>query len=262
MIEILKEKCTGCSACIKDCPAGAIKLEDGRAAWLRKCIQCGHCVAVCPQNAVSIPSYEMEDVEEYDSESFRIEPENFLHAVKFRRSIRNFKDRHLEKEVIGGILQAGRYTATAKNMQDCTFVVVQERLEEFRKLMWDTMPSILEEMEKVNHPYLRSIQFLYRKWEKSGEDSLLFNADALLVTASEEPLDAGLAAANMEMMAAASGAGVLYSGFTAGILSAAPALREWLGLGEKKPVCCMLLGYPAVTYRRTAPRRKADIIWR
>ena len=135
MVEILKEKCTGCGACIKDCPAGAIKLEDGRAAWLRKCIQCGHCVAVCPQNAVSIPSYEMEDVEEYDSESFRIEPENFLHAVKFRRSIRNFKDRHLEKEVIGGILQVGRYTATAKNMQDCTFVVVQERLEEFRKLM-------------------------------------------------------------------------------------------------------------------------------
>ena len=77
MVEILKEKCTGCGACIKDCPAGAIKLEDGRAAWLRKCIQCGHCVAVCPQNAVSIPSYEMEDVEEYDSESFRIEPENF-----------------------------------------------------------------------------------------------------------------------------------------------------------------------------------------
>lgn len=262
MVEFLKEKCTGCGACIKDCPGGAIKLEDGKAVWTRKCIQCGHCVAVCPQNAVSIPSYDMEDVEEYNEENFKVEPGNFLHAVKFRRSIRNFKNRHLEKEVIEGILQAGRYTATAKNMQDCTFVVVQERLKEFQKLMWDTMPSVLEEMEKVDHLYLRSIQFLFRKWQKDGEDPLLFNADAILVTASQVPLDAGLAAANMEMMAVASGAGVLYSGFTAGVLSAAPVLREWLGLGEKHVVCCMLLGYPAVTYRRTAPRRKADIIWK
>lgn len=262
MVEFLKEKCTGCGVCIKDCPGGAIKLEDGKAVWNRKCIQCGHCVAVCPKNAVSIPAYDMEDVEEYNEENFKADPENFLHAVKFRRSIRNFKSRHLEKEVIEGILQAGRYTATAKNMQDCTFVVVQERLKEFQKLMWDTMPSVLEEMEKVNHPYLRSIQFLFRKWQKDGEDPLLFNADAILVTASQVPLDAGLAAANMEMMAAASGAGVLYSGFTAGVLSAAPVLREWMGLGEKQVVCCMLLGYPAVTYRRTAPRRKADIIWK
>ena len=41
------------------------------------------------------------------------------------------------------ILEAGRYTATAKNMQDCTFVVVRERLSEFKNLVWQEMPDII-----------------------------------------------------------------------------------------------------------------------
>ena len=39
-------------------------------------------------------------------------------------------------------------------------------------------------------------------------------------------------------------------------------LKTWLGMDEKQVACCMLLGYPRMTYQRTAPRRKADIIWR
>lgn len=262
MVEFLKEKCTGCGTCIKDCPAGAIKIEDKKAVWTHSCIQCGHCAAICPYGAAVIPEYEMEDVEEYAEEEFKVDPARLLHVIKFRRSIRDFQDRPIEKEVLQRILQAGRYTPTAKNMQDCRFAVVQERLEEFRGLMWDSMPEILEGMEKAGHEYRRSIRFLYEKWKKTGEDPLLFNADTLLVAAADNPVDAALAASNMETMAAASGLGALYSGFTVGVLSAAPNLMQWLGLGDKKAVCCLLLGYPAVSYRRSAPRKKADIVWR
>ena len=35
---------------------------------------------------------------------------------------------------------------------------------------------------------------------------------------------------------------------------------EWLGVGKKRIEACALLGYPDITYKRTAPRRTADVI--
>ena len=93
MIQIDIDKCIGCKACEKDCPGRAIKVTDGKAEYVKKCILCGHCVAICPQNAVSIPDYDMEDMEEYDPQTFHVDPKAFLHAVKFRRSIRNFTEK-------------------------------------------------------------------------------------------------------------------------------------------------------------------------
>ena len=43
----------------------ALAIEDGKAVYKKECIHCGHCVAICPVNAVSIPEYDMEEVEEY-----------------------------------------------------------------------------------------------------------------------------------------------------------------------------------------------------
>ena len=97
MIVIDKEKCIGCGLCADDCPAGKIALHEAKAVWSPDCIQCGHCVAVCPQAAVSIPEGGVEGVEEYDPATFTVQPEHFLHAVKFRRSMRKFRGRKLDR---------------------------------------------------------------------------------------------------------------------------------------------------------------------
>ena len=46
------------------------------------------------------------------------------------------------------IINAGRYTATAKNRQACKFIVLREQLEEFKELVWKEMPSILEVLKR------------------------------------------------------------------------------------------------------------------
>ena len=263
MIRIEKERCIGCGACIKDCPASAIRMTEEKAEVYKDCLHCGHCVAICPSEAVSIPEYDMEEVEAYDKDAFTLKAEHYLHAVKFRRSIRNFKPVKIEREKAERILQAGRYTATAKNRQACTYVFIQEQLEEFKDLVWKEMPSILEELKKSAPDYARAFEFFYLKWKKNPkDDTFFFNTPAFLVIASDNPLDGGLAAANIENMAVAEGLGALYSGYMMRVRGCSQALREWLGIGEKRVSCCMLLGYPAVSYRRTAPRKKADIIWK
>jgi len=49
-----KEKCTGCTNCIKRCPTEAIRVRDGKARIINeRCIDCGECIRVCPHHAKS-----------------------------------------------------------------------------------------------------------------------------------------------------------------------------------------------------------------
>lgn len=263
MIQFDNNKCTGCGACRRDCPANAIRIMEGKADVYKDCLHCGHCVAVCPVNAVSIPEYDMAEVEEYEKEKFTVDAGRYLRAVKFRRSIRSFRPEIIERDKAERVLSAGRYTATARNRQACTYVFIQDRLDEFKKLVWKEMPSILESLKESAPEYARTFEFFYMKWKRNPEDdTFFFNTPAFLVIASDNPLDGGLAAANIENMAVAEGLGALYSGYMMRVISSSRVLQEWLQTGGKRISCCMLLGYPAVTYRRTAPRKKADIIWK
>ena len=264
MIVIDKEKCIGCGKCLNVCFGGALKIEEGKAECIKDdCLHCGQCVAICPANAVSIPDYDMEEVEEYDEKTFTITPENYLHAVKFRRSIRDFKPEKIEHEKMVNILNAGRYSATARNLQACKFILIQDELEEFKKLLWEQVPVIAESFKETLPRYHALFTYFYRKYKKNPkDDTLFFNTPSFLVIAADNPWDAGLAAANIENMAVAEGAGVLYSGYTQRLINASPVLKEWLGIGDTPVACCLLMGYPANRYLRTAPRKKGNITYR
>ncbi|MBQ5648914.1 MAG: 4Fe-4S binding protein, partial [Clostridia bacterium] len=47
-----KDKCLGCTNCIKRCPTEAIRVRAGKAAiTANRCIDCGECIRICPHNA-------------------------------------------------------------------------------------------------------------------------------------------------------------------------------------------------------------------
>jgi len=54
----ITEKCNGCAACVKICPASAIQGERKKLHLIHAdlCIDCGACGRVCPEEAIHDPS--------------------------------------------------------------------------------------------------------------------------------------------------------------------------------------------------------------
>ena len=259
MVRVDQEKCIGCGLCASDCLGFYIQVKDGKASVEKECLECGHCVAICPTKAVEIEGYDMDDIEEYEEETFQVDPSNLLRAIKFRRSIRFFKDEKVKKEDLEMLLQAGRYTATAKNNQDCHFIFVQEEREELKKYVWDFIDAMGKNVDKQLLPF---VAFNRRRLKNPADDYLFRNAPVVLYITSDWPLDAGLAAQNIETMANAMGMGALYDGYLSRISDANVELKKWLGIEDKTIKACLLLGYPDRVYKRTAPRKKANVIWK
>ena len=262
MVIIDEKKCIGCGLCAADCIAQNIVIE-GKAHIKKECFQCGHCVAVCPKGAVSIPEYDMADVEEYDAESFTLQSEAVLHSIKFRRSIRNYKPEAVPEEVLRMLADAGRYTATAKNSQGNGFVFVQKEVNGLKERVWQFIDDIAhKDIREIDKAFLPYLVFNQRRKKDATDDYLFRNAPVVLYVVSDSALDAGLAAQNMEMMGVSLGLGMLYNGYLARVSDANAELKEWLGIEDRKICACMLLGYPAVHYARTAPRKPTEIIWK
>ncbi|MEG0027285.1 MAG: nitroreductase family protein [Raoultibacter sp.] len=264
MIQIDHERCTSCEKCIDDCPSGNIALTDSHAVIKGDCIKCGHCVAICPVAAVFIPEYTMESVVEYQAETFDIPAETLLNFIKFRRSMRHFQARSVETRKIQYIIEAGRHTPTGGNRQNVRFIVVQQHLQTLRRMILEKLDSIATDQQGCvwEGRYDKRFHTLYKKFlEQPDEfDGLFFHAPALVLVVSDDPLQAALASTAMELMVHTLGLGCFYSGFSTAGINDDAACRELLGLTDGEiAVTALLIGYPAVTYQRTAPRKKPDV---
>ncbi len=261
LIDIDAGRCIGCGKCVRDCVGTNLLVEDGVARVKGRCILCGHCVAVCPTGAVSIPSYDMADGETCVPAGAALDAATLLRAIKSRRSVRDYRPRPVERAALELVLQAGRYTATAKNAQGCRFVVVQDALDEFKGIVWDGIDGLLA-LPPADKPRWVKLYKPFSRGRFADEpvDFLFRNAPATVFVAAERADDAGLAAQNMELVAASLGLGVLYNGYLCRAAEELPAAKAFLEAEDRPLQVCMLLGYPAVSFPRTAPRLPGDFV--
>jgi len=57
LVRSVKERCRVCYTCVRECPAKAIRIEQGQAEVIpERCIGCGNCFRVCSRNAKEILS--------------------------------------------------------------------------------------------------------------------------------------------------------------------------------------------------------------
>lgn len=270
MFYVEKEKCIGCGMCVRDCIVRDIEFVDGKAEMKnRACFTCGHCIAICPTGAVWTDTYSMADVEKYDPDTFDIVPDNLLNFIKFRRSVRSYQEREVEDEKIGMIIEAGRFTPTATNSQDVSYVVVKKDIMYLKEHAMEALKKLAEHIQE-NSKDKRALMYsnmmlgMHKRFEiDKKDDGLFYNAPAILITLAKNPENAELASSNMELMTNALGLGAVYCGFFTVAAEQSPEIREFLQVSEdEKIVSCLLIGYPAVKYRRTVPRKAPKISWK
>lgn len=244
------DKCIGCGMCVKVCVTNNIAIKNKKVETvLDDCLLCGQCTAICPKKAISISGYTTEQIDK--SEDIRLMPDEVLEVIRFRRTIRRFKEKEIPKKVIEQILEAGRLTHTAKNMQDVSFVVLNEKMKLveqmavnlFRKIK--PLADLLSPVSRIN---------------KIDEHFFFFNAPIAIVILAKDKTNGILAAQNMEFVAEAHGLGVLYSGYFTMAANASCKIKRAIKIPRgKSAAMTLVLGYPDVRFLRSAQRKELDV---
>lgn len=94
-----------------------------------------------------------------------------------------------------------------------------------------------------------------------NDDKLFFKAPMLLVITSSSKINGILAADKIELMANMMGLGVLFSGFIEMAINYSEELIKKFRLKRNVTCACMLIGYPDISYKRTAPRKNINVEW-
>ena len=140
-IKIDELKCSGCGLCVSVCKDYSIIIKNNKVSVSSSpqfgCIGCGHCMAICPNGAIEIFGRELSpaDLFELPSESDVTKYEQILNLYNRRRSIREFKDKEIEQEVVDKILNASVTAPMGLPPSDVNVLVIKgfEKTREFAK---------------------------------------------------------------------------------------------------------------------------------
>jgi ferredoxin len=171
-IRISTEKCTGCGLCVSVCKDFGLEMVDGKVRVndhpLFGCLGCGHCMAICPTGAIEIHGRTLSPDDLFDLADMgkAATYEQLLFLLQRRRSIREFKETPVDRDLIGKILDAARTAPMGLPPSDVN-VLVLDSGEKVRAFAEDFC-SYLEGMKWiVSNRFL----FLMRPfWGKSTDE--------------------------------------------------------------------------------------------
>ena len=91
--------------CAEVCPVSIIEFKEKDAfptlidGGEKLCIRCGHCVAVCPHGAMTHAIMRPDECLSVHDD-WVLSPERVEHFLRYRRSIRNYKNKQVDREVL------------------------------------------------------------------------------------------------------------------------------------------------------------------
>lgn len=272
MINIDTSLCKKDGFCTQACPLLIIKQKDKEshpemvARGEKICIQCGHCVAVCPHGALNHSKVPIESCLPILKEN-KITPDQAVQFLRSRRSIRQFKDKPVEKEQIKDLIDIARYAPTGSNSQNITWTVFtnKDQLREISSLAIEWMRKNLKEGKtSIMPPY---ISLLVAGWD-NGIDVILRDAPSLIIASSPSEINIGLvnlsiALTYLELIAASKGLGTCWIGLLQNALLHSKPLKEFVGLPKTHlSHYPMVLGYSKFRYHRMPERKQSEIVWK
>ena len=272
LLTVDTEKCRRDGICKEVCPAGIITLETGSGfpamtdGGETSCIRCGHCVAACPHEAMSHASIPVEDCPPVRRDLLP-SAEQAEHFLRSRRSIRVYKKKTVERDLLSRLIHVARFAPSGHNVQPVEWRVVHDPREVARLagLVIDWMRRLIRDKS----PLVETMHLdeVVRSWEK-GTERILRGAPHVVIAHAHKDNRTAQAACTiamtyLELMAPAMGLGACWAGYFTSAALLWPPMLQALDLPPGHQVFgAMMVGYPRHQYHRLPPRDEPRITWR
>ncbi len=259
-----KEVCTGCGACVKECPCEAIKFEDEVLIHDKdRCMVCGHCLALCPCDAIMIDGdgYNVEDVEDFQFAK-RASVAQVRRDIMMRRSVRHFNDTPVTEEELAKILDAGKYAPTAKNCQQNALLVLkdEEKIDQALEDCMGQLKVLAKDFAKDKPEVSAFFTKKYSEFKEDDVDGLFYGAPLVIFVFSNSDIDGAILAATMGQMIEALKLGFCYVQLAAGPMNT-PELRKKYNIPEDKHcVLAMAIGNYDDNFFSSVPRKPLPLL--
>jgi len=286
-VSIDATRCTRCGACVRTCPADVLLLTEtavktSPSSYLG-CIGCGHCMLVCPQDCIDVNGRDISrsDLRELPDPQTRASVEQLAALLRSRRSMRRFAPRDVEPDLLEQIVELASTAPMGIPPWDIGVVILQDRnrvqqvarqvvegyrgyLKLFRPWLLALLRPLLGQAKyDMFRHFILPLATSYISAREAGRDTLFWDAPAVLLFHASpyaDPIDAAICGTYAMLAAESLGLGSTIIGGAPPILQRNRKLCSELGvpLGNR-PVLALIIGYPAVPFRRTLRRRFSSV---
>jgi nitroreductase/NAD-dependent dihydropyrimidine dehydrogenase PreA subunit len=282
--------CLKCGICGEICPNKIIvKNREGMTVFQDReqlCFQCGQCMSVCPTSAIFVSGLSYE-------EDFCDIPEKgeyekaFFDMILSRRSVRNFKDKPVPKEMLERIINSLSYAPIAFPPVKTEVIVIQNPNDIKRALpyfieLYDYLYQAFQNpikrffikrnvgekkyMQMQNH-LIPLLKVRLPGLKNGTEDTITRHAPAMLLFHTDKKgedinVDLSIAVTYCIIAAHAMGLGATIMDIIPPAINKKKELREIFGVpDDHEVIASIILGFPKYNYLRGIKRRLKSVRW-
>ncbi|MFH1117667.1 MAG: nitroreductase family protein [Pseudomonadota bacterium] len=271
-LAIDRDKCKRDAVCTAVCPLGLIEMRTAESypSWIEAaenlCINCGHCVCACPAAALTVTRMTPEECSQA-SKALLPSYGQVDHFLRTRRSIRNYKDQPVDREILTSLLKTASFAPSGHNSQPVHWLAVDtaDEIRRLAALVIEWMREAIEKEPEIAQPL--HFDRVTAAWER-GQDRVLRGAPNLVIAHADASLRASQAAciialAHLELAAVARGLGTCWAGYFAAAANSYGPLMDALALPVRHQVFgALMIGHRKYQYARVPRRHEPRVTWR
>ena len=284
-ITIDTAKCSGCGTCVAVCSDFSLELKEGKATVsgdeLFGCIACGQCVAVCTKNAIMVTGRTLSEKDFIDLPEKVTDYDGLKSLMLKRRSIREFKDKPVPRELVEKIIEAAQSAPMGVPPSDVGVVVIEgkEKVREFSfdfidvlqrmKFMvsgfglWLMRPFMKKEDHRMMKEFVKPLIEFMIKSKAESKNYLLYDAPLVMMFYGKisDPADAYIATTYAMLAAESLGLGSCMIGSIGPFLNhTGKDFKKKYGIPQKHNGSLVLaVGYPKYKFNKAINRSFAEV---
>lgn len=282
------ENCNLCGLCVNICKSFVLSVENDTLVVnhtkLFGCIACGHCVAICPEDAIKVTGREMSVSDSFPlpAKESKATYDQLYALLASRRSIRDFKDKEIEKETVEKILAVASTAPMGIPPSDVSVMVLHGRekvrefvndfLDYFKTIKWMFSPFMLalyrpfmaKESYELFRSFLLPLADFFLSTHAKGEDWVLYNAPLAMYfygSPYADQVDPDIPATYAMIAGESLGLGTCMIGSIAPFIKqGAKKLKQKYGIAKKNPGgVFVIFGYPKYHFHKGIKRTFAGV---